>query len=537
MDSRHQNNIDPPRQLHGVGSGYSAAARPKKAYRVSTMRWSDSRFWSGWILPGAVLVFCLACCAFLIVQQARGFFAPSEVGYGDFYVLHTIRQFQQTGVIYQDLAREVPSVYGPLLYSVLAIPGRFITAGNPLLGPRLIVMAAFLLSVGAAVSIARKLLPHRRVWLWSIPLSLSFTTMSAWVLQIRGDFLAISFSLLAVRLLLSRWGWRAALLAGLCAGLAPQFKFTYVAALASGLLWLAVRRRWKSLAAFAVGGGVTCIGIYVFFLLREPWMLDNLLALRKPIVDFAGLMKVAHDFSIEPVALLGLSALPFLPWRLRGRWTLLTSFTAISLSIALITDLQAGGNINYFFEAMFGLVPLAAFAVLQLRRSNFSVAGLFLLSVLTLTTSVPLGTAAIRATRALPAAMAEQHRAARVFRAAFQGQKVLSFVPAVTIFAPEVALSEPFLASFLERLGEFDFHPLAGRIRSQAFDLIVTSIAPMSYRGVYLLSPTLRPAIREAYEPFCQMEGLVIFVRRNSAGPLTERLVQLGCEATDGFPR
>jgi hypothetical protein len=462
---------------------------------------------------------------------------PGEVGYGDFYVLHTVQQFQQTGVIYQDLARELPSVYGPLLYSVLAIPGRFITDGNPLLGPRLIVMAAFLLCVGVAVSIARKLLPHRRVWLWSVPLSLSFISMSDWVPQIRGDFLAISFSLLAVRLLLSRWGWRAALLAGLCAGLAPQFKFTYVAALASGLLWLAVRRRWKSFAAFAVGGALTCIGIYVFFLFREPRLLDNILALRRPIVDVSGLITIVHSLMTEPVALLGLSALPFLPWRLRGRWTLLASFIAISFSIALVTDLQAGGSINYFFEAMFGLVPVTTFAVLKLRRHNFSVAGLFFLSVLTLTISAPLGMAAFSAARALPAAVAAGHHKARVFRAAFHGQKVLSFVPAVTIFAPEVALSDPFLASFLERVGKFDFHPLAGRIRSQAFDLIVTSREPISYRGVDHLSPTLRPAIREAYQPFCHMEGVVIFVRRNSAGPLTERLVGLGCDTTDGFRR
>jgi hypothetical protein len=498
---------------------------------------SASRFSSGWILPGSVLVFCLAACAALIAQQARGIFDPGEIGYGDLYVFHSIRQFQQTGVIYQDLSRELPSVYGPLLYSVLATPGRFLTGDNPLLGPRLIVIAAFLLSVGVAVSITRRLIPHRKVWLWSVPLALSFTSISDWVLQIRGDFLAILFSLIAVRLLLSRRALRVALLAGACAGFATQFKFTYVAALAAGLLWLAASRRWKAFLVFALGGGLTCIGIYVFFVLREPRLLDHMFALRKPIVDFVGLGSIIHGIVAEPVALLGLATLPFLPWRLRGRWTLVVSFIVISFCIAAITDLQVGGSVNYFFEALFGLVPLAAFAILKLRRPNYAVAGLFLSGLLVINLSMPLGLKAFQTARTLPAMAAEHHRKARVWRAAFQNQKVLSFVPSVTFFAPEVIMSDPFLASYLERLGRVDLHPLAGRIRAQAFDLIVTPTESLGYRGIVYVSPTLRPAIREAYEPFCQMRGVVIHVRRNSAGPLTKRLVELGCDAIPGLPR
>jgi hypothetical protein len=328
-----------------------------------------------------------------------------------------------------------------------------------------------------------------------------------------------------------------ALLAGACAGFATQFKFTYVAALAAGLLWLAASRRWKSCAVFALGGAITCIGIYVFFVLREPRLLDNMLALRKPNVDYAGLGIIIRRIVAEPVALLGLATLPFLPWRLRGRWGLVVSFILISFCIAAITDLQAGGNVNYFFEALFGLVPLAALAILKLRRSNYAVAGLFLSGLLVINLSMPVGLEAFRTARTLPAALAEGHRKARFFRAAFQDRKVLSFVPSVTFFAPEVVLSEPFLASYMERLGKLDLHPLAGRIRAQVFDLIVTSREPASYRGIDFVSPTLRPAIREAYEPFCQMGGVVISVRRNSVEPSTKRLVELGCDATTDLPR
>jgi hypothetical protein len=454
------------------------------------------------------------------------------------YVFHTIRQFQQTGVIYQDPARELPSVYGPLLYTVLAIPGRLLTGEDPLIGPRVILLAAFLLCVLVAMSITRRLIPHRRVWLWSVPLALSFHSMSGWVLQIRGDFMAIVFSLLALRLLLSRRGLGVSLLAGACAGLSTQFKFTYVAALATGLLWLAARRRWKSLAVFALGGAITSIGIYVFFLLREPRMLDNMLALRKFIADYPGLGKIIYQVVTEPVALLGLSVLPFLPWLLAGRWTLVVSFTIVSLCIAAITGLQAGANINYFFESLFGLVPLAAFAILKLRRFNYSVPGLLLSGLLVFKLSVPLGVEGFGIAHTLPSVLAEENRSATFFRATFQNRKVLSLFPAVTFFAPEVIVSDPWLASYMERLGKVDLHPLAGRIRAQAFDLIVTQRNPAaSYRGIDHLSPTLRPAIHEAYEPFCWMGGVAIFVPRSSTGAQTKRPVQPSSDTTACLPR
>ena len=520
MADQHQDETNPRRQLS-----------------ASTMLRSARPSLSGWILPGSVLVFCCASCALLIAQQARNLFWPSEVGYGDFYVFHTVRHFQQTGVIYQDVARDVPATYGPMLYTVLAVPGRFFTGENPLIGPRLIVLAAFLLCALLAVSITRRLIPHRKVWLWSVPLALSFASMSDWLLQLRGDFMAILFSLIAIRLLLARRALSVALLAGVCAGFATQFKFVYVAALAAGLLWLAACRRWKALAVFAFGGALTSGGIYVFFVLREPQLLDNVLALRTPVVEFLGLCKIIRRIVAEPVALLGLATLPFLAWRLLGRWTLVVSFVVISFCIAAITGLQAGANVNYFFEALFGLVPLAAFATLKLRRSNYAVAGLFLSGLLVINLAVPVGMEAFRTARTLPATLAEGHRKARFFRAAFQDRKVLSFVPSATFFAPEVVLSDPFLASYMERLGKLDLHPLAGRIRAQVFDLIVTSREPASYRGIDFVSPTLRPAIREAYEPFCQMGGVVISVRRNSVEPSTKRLVELGCDATTDLPR
>lgn len=486
---------------------------------------------SSWVLPGAILVFCLASCARLLAEQASRLFVLGEAGYGDLYVFNTIRQFQRTGAIYRDLARELPAVYGPMLYTVLAIPGRFVTWTNPLLGPRLIVITAFLLCVAVVASITRALMPHRRVWLWSVPLAFSFGAMSPWVLQIRGDFMAILFNLLAVRLLLSR-KLGPTLLAGACAGFATEFKFIYLAALVAGSLWLAANRRWKGLAVFALAGGVTSLGIYGVFVSREPRLIENVLALRRPLLDCAGASRIIYHIVSEPVALLGLSAVPFLRWRWRGRWILVVLFAGISFGIGAVTELQVGASSNYFFEFLFVLAPLAALGILKVRRA-FGVAGLWLSGLLLIYLAVPIALAAFTAARTGP----EETRAHNIEVTALQGalrdQAVLALDTEAAFFTQEVVLSDPFAASYYERLGKFDLQPLAGRIRSQTFDLIVTFRKPVRHRGVDLLSPTLRSAIVEAYQPFCTMKGSVMFLRRNSTaqGSLSERLVALGCDS------
>jgi len=509
----------PPGTDHGASTG-------------QTNLWTGVRPLSSWVLPGAILVFSLASCARLIAEQLGRIFLLGEAGYGDVYFFHVAQQFQRTGLIYPDPARELPIVYGPMLWVLLALPERLATWANPLLGPRLIVIAAFLLCVAVVASITRALMPHRKLWLWSVPLARSFASMSPWVLQIRGDFMAIFFSLLAVRLLLAR-KLGLVLLAGACAGFATQFKFIYLAALGAGIFWLALNRRWKASAFFALAGGVTSLGIYGLFALREPRMLDNLLSLRGPLVDFAGAGGIIYRIVSEPIALLGLCAVPFLRWRLRSRWTLLALFAGFSFAIGAATVLQAGANINYFFEFLFGLAPLAALAILGIRRHGFGVAGLWLSALVLICLALPIGKAAIEVARTWPEETRVHNREMTALQGAMRDQRVLSLVPSVALFAPEIVLSEPFGAAHYERIGRFDLHPLAGRIRSQAFDLIVTSQEPARFRGVDHLSPTLRSAIVEAYQPFCAKGNLVMFFRRGSIGQgaLGRRLAALGCDA------
>lgn len=503
---------------------------------------------SGWVLPGAVLALCLASFASLLATVAGKFFLLGEAGYGDIYVFHSVRLFQKTGEIYQDAARELPASYGPMLYVILAIPGRLMTGDNPMLGPRLVEIAAFLLCIAMAASIARTLIPGRKAWLWSIPLALSFNSMPPWVLQLRGDFMAMFFSLLAVRLLLSGSCTPAqasmaplsrtlgtALLAGGCAGFATQFKPTYMAALIAGFLWLAANRRWKACALFALSGAVTSIGIYGVYMLREPHLMDDILALRHPLVDLAGARQMIAGLVGEPIALLGLCVLPFLSWRLRDGWTLLVLFAVVSLGIASAMQVQVGGNVNYFFEFLFALTPLAALGMFRIGRPAPGVAILWLCAFIALRMAEPIASSAIAAARTEPRLTRAHNLEVTVLQKVLAGQTVLPLTASAAFLTPQVFLSDPWTASHFERLGKFDLHPLAGQIRNRIFDLIVTAREPESWRGVYHLSPTLRPAITEAYQPFCTMENWV-FLRRNSAGQdassdLSQRLVAVGCDA------
>ena len=485
--------------------------------------------WSAWI---AISIFCLASCARLIAGLFYQFRRLGELGYGDLYVLQSVRRFQETGVIYPHLAGQLPTGYGPLLYLALAIPGRAVTVIDAELGRRLIVAGAFLLCIALVASLTRALLPHRRVWLWSVPLALSFPELPNWALQLRGDFMAIGCSLLALRLLLSR-SLAAALAAGVCAGLATQFKYNYLAALAAGALWLAINRRWKHLAAFVAGGAVASAGLYGVFILREPDLLANLLSYRRPVLDYVGAFHLIVSAVGVPVLLLGFSALPFLRWRRGSGWMLLAMFVAVSLGVASLIEIQAGGALNYFFEAQLGIVPFASLAMLKLRRSGYSFAGLCLAGVLLVAMTPNIAYQTHKNVHLASESAPAYDRQMLALREAFQHRHVLSLAPEVAFFSPEVILSEPWLASYLERSGSFDLDPLARQIRERQFDVVVTRRTPALYRGVPLLSPTLRPAIAEAYRPYCAMDEWVIFWRRDSTvdEAFSGRLAALGCDA------
>jgi hypothetical protein len=480
-----------------------------------------------------ITLLALSACSFaLLIANGAHLFDVGEVGFGDAWILHAVSEFQRTGVIYPAAQLDGPIPgnvgYGPLLYVVFSIPVRWFPTENPFVGPRLIEILAFIVCVAATTSIARVLIPNRWGWRWAALLALSFASVGPWILQIRGDFLAAACGLIAMRLLFSGTPG-AILVAGAVAGLATQFKFVYLAATVAGFIWLAAQRRWMDVVRFTAASLTTSAGIYALFLLREPALPAHIFVLRHPVRDYFGQALILLRVFREPTFLLGAGAalaIAVRPWK---RWRLLLIYVVISFLIAAAAGVQAGGDINYFFETFFAVTPFAVMAVLYLRRLQPATAALALAALLATHSVVPAASAAYQS---VARARADKNRNRELddLRSVLQGYRLLSTVPTVTFLSGETVVDEPFLLSYLELLGKLDTRPLAERVRQQEFDLVATEHEASWYRGIPHVSPTLRRDIAQAYEPYCVYRSTLFFLRRNSpSSELAQHLGSIGC--------
>ncbi len=471
-----------------------------------------SRRIAGCAVAGSLGLYCLTNLLLLLNTQAVQLFLMNEITWAEAYVLYDVAHFQHTGAIYRDLSQApyLPTVYGPLVYILYSLPGRLVTFENPYLGLRLVSVVMFLAAIGVTVSIARTLVPARRAWCWGLLLSTSILPFKDWVLSFHGDFPGAAFSLLAVRLLLSR-SPGAALPAGLCAGLATQFKITFVAALAAGSVWLLLRRRWGQSATFAAAGVLTSVGLYFLVWLREPGMLPQILALSPAVKDPGGAVMLAYHAVSEPVVLLALPALVPFPGRGSPRWALLFLFVLVSFVTAALADIQAGGNINYFFAAFLGVVPASVLGVYRLTRWARRRIGIaaFMAAIFILLWWPPPALELFRALRGESAGniVAVSNDRFRKWRDLLHGRHIFSTIPGLALLDPVPTLTEPYLLSYLQRLGKFDPQPILGRIRNGEFDIVLTAANSMSWRGVAAIDPDLREAIGSAYRPLCTIKG------------------------------
>lgn len=482
-----------------------------------------------WVLAA----FCVCSAIATVAYQAVWFDRIGEAGFGDGYVLGTVRYAQRTGAFYAPVPASAPfpgrSVYGPMLYATVAAAERIVSGQNPGIGPRLLEILVFLLCLLVTASIAHALFRHRAVWWWSALLVLSAAEMRQWILQIRGDFPAILFGLLAIRILLTRWRW-AALLAGACAGFATQFKFNYVSAIAAGILWLALRREWRKAAHYLLMAIVTSVGGYLLFSLREPAIFSHIFAVRHPVTDYPGIVKFAWHAIREPAALLGLGSIPLVLLRPRRNPQLLLLYLAVSFVISSALEAQAGGSINYFFEVLFAIAPFAAWGALQLGRYRAPVMSLFVAGLLL--TQVPDPAAqALSSIRIGRTQTQNWNRQMTALQMALRGTRVLSTVLTVTQLAADPVIAEPFLGSELNRTGVADYAPIAAKIRNNDFDIVVTQTEAGEWRGVELIPPILRNAIASSYQPYCAFQGWLFFKPAGAVNAaVLERLQAIGCE-------
>jgi hypothetical protein len=479
----------------------------------------------------AILLFCAISALRLTIEEGAGLFSLKEKSYGDSYVFHTVEQYLKTGRIYPDLQNqdELPSLYSPLLYMMFSAPLR---AGvMSYVGPRLLVLASFLACIGLVASISRKLIDCRGTAAVSILLACSFGVFQGWPTELRGDFPSICFALLAIRLLLEDRPWLYAL-AGAAAGFALQFKLTYVAAGIAGFLWLLFQRKWRSLIVFVISATLTSLGVYTLLLVREPHMLEHLLVLHSAVPDYSGVRKFLFQLGQEPVLLLGVSMVSLLVSRRCFEWSPLALYFLVSFAVSALLAIQAGGNINYFFESLFAITPFAAAGMFRLRhrvRCLDSVFVALLICGLAINPTVRSTVETIRLAKDAPT----QNRHLEQLRQEFAGKNVFSTVGWVSHLTENVAISEPFLLSYLERSAKWDSGLWAARVYQQTFDLVVVDLPAATWRGVPHIPPKIRAAIEKSYEPFCACPGILLFHRRGE-GLDSVRLAQfnaIGCHA------
>jgi hypothetical protein len=482
------------------------------------------------------------CWVGLLWTQLPLFFTHISVNYGDSYILDGAQHFHDTGELYPlaDPQERLPALYSPLLYWLIAETQAWFP-GNPYIGPRILELLWFLAAVASVGLLTRRLIPMRRAWWWGAFLAAAFSTkaLAWWVLQLRAEFPGIALSLLALYALTSP-GTKGPLWAGIAAGLALQFKVTFVAAPAAGCLWLALGRRWRDLAVFATGFGVCSAGVYLWIAPFEPGMFPSLLLLGKMIPHVAGTLHFLGRVAREPMFVLAAITLLLgfrrfaLEWR---RWQLLILYLGVTAALATYTSVQFGGNINYFYELLMGATPLAVIGLFRLKLGHHfrHVVLLAGISVLTLYVA-PVemfwlwwGRNAVEWVRA-------GNEAAKRLEQELRGLRVFSSVPDVSLVAPGRVVMEPLLLNYMVMVRGASIEGLESRLRERDFDVVFTGTSDFYWRGVPVLHQALLRQIEERYRPYCLLERPVVTLAHlpSEPGPNTEevkrRLARLGCE-------
>jgi hypothetical protein len=517
----------------------SAIMPPAASAGFHAGRRSLTNHFAQWV----ILAWCGIGIAQLVTNQLPQIFLHESIGNGDSYIFMAVEDFRKTGVLYPQLGPDhlTPVLYSPFLYLMhdaawMAMPW----PGNPYFGPRLLELFCFLTCIAVTGALTRRLIPVRSAFWLGVLLASSYFIVIFWVLQLRSDFPGIGCSLLTLWLLISP-GRRSALYAGACAGLALQFKITFVTAAAAGFLWLLLYRRWRALCEFTCAAGVFSLGLYAAFAWREPEMLKHILMMRKMIPHPSGVITFWRDLAAEPAFLLGfVGLLPMasgLLTRRRPHLQLVMMFVVISFLVGSYTSLQTGANINYFYEAAFAITPFAVLAFLRLDGARSRTAGLLIGLVFLITNVLPGIVHTIRGARANLTEISRRNSDYEKLRQALDGTRIVSSIPDVTILRPERVITDSNLLNNLSIIRGVDLSRVIARIDEGYFDVVVTQPADYSWRGLPVLQRGLRTAIIGSYSPYCLFGNKLFHLPKEHPSLLLEsKLRDIGCETVQCGP-
>jgi hypothetical protein len=277
----------------------------------------------------------------------------------------------------------------------------------------------------------------------------------------------------------------------------------------------------------------TVVAGYGWFLVREPRMLQQMFAFVPPVREYQVYALMLWRICREPVLLLAVGGLLLRPRALRHKERLVWLFAACSAAAALLTNLQAGGNVNYYFEGLFAMVPFAAYCVIRLPRYTRAqtLPGILLPLLLVAGFVMPMAESIAR--QEVPALLAApaRDRSIVALDRVLKSRNIFSTAPRLALFSAHPPLTEPFLFTMLNRTGKVSLADFTEPLGRQEFDAVVTSAIRRSYRGVEYIGPELRAAIQAFYYPDCIYGDYLIHLpraRRANDG-LAGDLRKVGC--------
>jgi dolichyl-phosphate-mannose-protein mannosyltransferase len=493
------------------------------------------------LLTGTVLLVLILGALCTSAGSLIGLTSFRDVGYPDSAALLRVGDVVRSGRMYPDFHRPPYqlSLYAPLTYVLHAIPyalGEQIGLSHQV-AVRLGVLVAFVLCLTLLFLIGR-VMSSSSVGGWlAVLFAASIFPLGDWTTQIRSEFWAIAVSLAAVLIVIRSTRRQSLIAAAILAGMAPLVKQTFIAASAAVFIWLLVSRRFKNAAIWSATVCVTFLVGFGIAWWREPSMLEHLSALGDPAIDFREAFRfLVWALSQPMIPFTAFGAVLTLSTRREDALLVLT-FCALSWLIGATTSLHAGGNINYFWEALLASSILGAYALCEIDgRGGLPMAASALLALVFLWACPSIVANDLRYLRDSFQKLASyQERRQRwiSFTSVIAGHRILSIEPSLTVLSNAPQVPDPYLNSVLELSGRWSYAPVIAQLDAGQFDLVVVNrgypARELSYRGVPLWNAGVREALKATYRRACVFEDFEIWLPPRSSSTLLTRLSEAGC--------
>ena len=330
--------------------------------------------------------------------------------------------------------------------------------------------------------------------------------------------------------------------AAVCAGCAFLVKQTFFAVPVAIVSWLIYRRRYREAVYWAAGVALTVAGGYALVWWREPLVLKHIAALRHPIFEYQGTFSNLWKAVSQPVMPFAAIGGFFALRRGDSDRALISIYCVAAWVVAILTVMQVGGNINYFWEPLVVSAVLAGPGLSELQRNANRAPMLVtaMLFMLVLRAFVPLLREEFGYLRTNYASVKDyQVRKAKwdSFVSVVSGRRLLSTFPDLTLLSMKPMIPDPFLNTTLELQGQWNFKPVIAEIDGGIYDLIVIGKGEAGthqgygYRGILSWDEGMWKALEKSYGLVCVFEGMEVWLPNHGSNEILPGLWKIGCLA------